>query len=155
MSKSVRRVEEAARQGGLDIRVAHMPEAMRTAAAAAQACGCSPDRIVKSLIFEGVESGKLVLILLNGADQLDLAQAHALFGEALVRADPKRVRAETGFAIGGVAPIGHKAPIAVWMDAHLLSHARVWAAAGTPNTVFEVAPHDLQRICKARLFRAG
>ena len=153
MSKSVRRVEEAARQAGLVIQVKHMPEATRTAAEAAQACGCTVDRIVKSLIFEGVESGDLVLVLLNGADQLDLSQARSHFGESLRRADPKRVRAETGFAIGGVAPIGHKAPIRVWMDAHLLNHARVWAAAGAPNAVFEVAPQDLQNACDATLFR--
>ena len=153
MSKSVRRVEEAARQAGLDIQVEHMPEATRSAAEAAQTCGCTVDRIVKSLIFEGVESGDLVLVLLNGADQLDLSQARSHFGESLRRADPKRVRAETGFAIGGVAPIGHKAPIRVWMDAHLLNHARVWAAAGAPNAVFEVAPQDLQNACDATLFR--
>ena len=153
MSKSLRRVEEAARQSGLDIRIMRMPEVTRTAEEAARACGCSVERIVKSLIFQGVESGDLVLVLLNGADRLELARTREWFGEALERADPKRVRAETGFAIGGVAPIGHKAPIRVWMDASLLDHARLWAAAGAPNAVFEVSPRDLQRACGAGLFR--
>ncbi len=153
MSKSLRRVEEAARQSGLDIRIMRMPEVTRTAEEAARACGCSVERIVKSLIFQGAESGDLVLVLLNGADRLELARTREWFGEALERADPKRVRAETGFAIGGVAPIGHKAPIRVWMDASLLDHARVWAAAGAPNAVFEVSPRDLQRACGAGLFR--
>ncbi len=153
MSKSVRRVEAAARQAGLKIDVIRMPDATRTAEQAASACGCTVDQIVKSMIFQGVESEALVLLLVSGAHRLDLGKAREIFGEPLRRADIKRVREETGFAIGGVAPIGHKVALRSWMDAALLEHAQVWAAAGAPNAVFQVEPEALRRAAGARVFR--
>jgi len=154
MSKSVRRVEQAAKQAGLGVQVMRMPDTTRTAEQAASACNCALGQIVKSMIFQEVESGELVLILLSGVHQLDMDRATLMIGEPLQRADAKRVRAETGFAIGGVAPIGHKAPIRAWMDAHLLKFARVWAAAGAPNAVFEVSPVQLQKAAEATVFEA-
>ncbi len=153
MSKSVRRVEAAARQAGLKIEVIRMPDATRTAEQAASACGCTVEQIVKSMIFQGVESDSLVLILVSGAHRLDLGKAREIFGEPLRRADINRVREETGFAIGGVAPIGHKVALRSWMDAALLEHAQVWAAAGAPNAVFQVEPEALRRAAGARVFR--
>jgi len=153
MSKSLRRVQEAAKSAGLEIRVQRMPETTRTAAQAASACGCAVEQIVKSMVFQGGTSGELLLVLLSGAHQLDLKNSPLVFGEALQRAEAKQIRAQTGFAIGGVAPIGHKSPIRVWMDQQLLEHDRVWAAAGTPNAVFEVAPKALLRATGATLFQ--
>lgn len=150
MSKSVKRVEQAARDEGLDITVRRMPDSTRTAADAARACDCEVAQIVKSLIFEGRESGALKLLLVSGAHEVDLTQARTLFGEDLTRADPKRVRAETGFAIGGVSPIGHLTAIDTWMDSALLRHDLVWAAAGAPNAVFSIAPKALQAAAGAR-----
>ncbi|NIY73433.1 YbaK/EbsC family protein [Marivivens donghaensis] len=144
MSKSVNRVQEAAKSLGLDVEVVRMPDSTRTAADAAKACGCEVGQIVKSMIFEGVESGDLKLLLVSGAHDVDLTTISDHVGEGLTRADPKRVREETGFAIGGVSPIGHLAPIATWMDDTLLSYQEVWAAAGAPNAVFRVAPDDLK-----------
>lgn len=83
------------------------------------------------------------LLLVSGAYSADPALAEAAAGEPLERADPKRVRAETGFAIGGVAPIGHLAPVSSWMDETLLAHPSIWAAAGAPDAVFEIAPQAL------------
>lgn len=149
MSKSVRRVEAAAAAAGQEIQVVRMPESTRTAEEAAKACGCDVAQIVKSLIFRGAETGALKLLLISGARQADLAKAAKIVGEPLERADARLVRDETGFAIGGVAPIGHKAPVATWIDENLLDHGTVWAAAGAPNAVFEIVPKTLAEMAGA------
>lgn len=145
MSKSVNRVKAAAEAAGLTIEILHMPDSTRTAAEAAIACGCDVAQIVKSLIFKGGETGTLKLLLVSGANQVDLEKAAALVGEPLERADPKDVREITGFAIGGVSPLGHLTPVATWMDESLLKFETVWAAAGAPNAVFEVTADALQK----------
>ena len=152
MSKSVKRVEHAAFDLSLDIVIQLMPDSTRTAQDAAAACGCDVGQITKSLVFEGCRSGDLKLLLVSGKHDVNLDDAEALFGEALTRADPKRVRNETGFAIGGVAPIGHLSPLTTWIDNALLQYATVWAAAGRPNAVFEVCPNVLKDATKARVF---
>ena len=149
MSKSVKRVEAAAAAAGQEIQVVRMPELTRTAEEAAKACGCDVAQIVKSLIFRGAETGALKLLLISGARQADLAKAAKVVGEPLERADARLVRDETGFATGGVAPIGHKAPVATWIDQSLLAHDAVWAAAGAPNAVFAIAPKALAEMAGA------
>ena len=144
MSKSVRRVERAAAELGLDIRVQRMGESTRTAEDAARSCGCDVAQIVKSLIFKGGESGDLILLLVSGANQADLELTSATVGEPLVRADANEVRARTGFAIGGVSPIGHLEAPRIWMDETLLNYPMVWAAAGAPDAVFEISPEALR-----------
>lgn len=144
MSKSVNRVKAAAEAAGLETEIVRMPDSTRTAADAAAACGCDVAQIVKSLIFKGGESGEMKLLLVSGANQVDLAKAATLVGEPLERADPNEVRAVTGFAIGGVSPLGHLTPVATWMDESLLGFEKVWAAAGAPNAVFEVTPSALR-----------
>lgn len=153
MSKSIKRVELAAQALGLEITIRKMPGTTRTAVDAADACDCTVGQIVKSMIFEGSETGTLKLLLVSGIHDVDLAQATALFGEPLIRADPKRIRTDTGFAIGGVSPIGHLSPIDTWMDVELLNHQIVWAAAGAPDTVFSVISADLQSATNACLFQ--
>lgn len=152
MSKSINRVTETAKALGLDITVQTMPETTRSAADAAQACGCAIGQIVKSLVFEGTRSGALKLVLVSGRHDLNLDLAVEVFGEPLKRADPKRVRAETGFAIGGVSPLGHLTQPDTWMDQDLLQYQGVWAAAGTPNAVFCVDPSRLARVLEAQIF---
>lgn len=155
MSKSIARVETAATEQGLDIEILRMPETTRTAQDAASACGCAVAQIVKSLIFKGAESGALKLLLVSGAHEVDLERAAAAVGEPLARADAKEVRAVTGFAIGGVAPIGHLTPIETWIDETLLTYPTVWAAAGAPNAVFEVAPKALAEAARAQTAPLG
>jgi len=145
MSKSVNRVKAAAEAAGLSVEILRMPDSTRTAAEAAAACGCDVAQIVKSLIFKGGETGELKLLLVSGANQVDLEKAAALVGEPLERADPNEVRSVTGFAIGGVSPLGHLTPVATWMDESLLKFETVWAAAGAPNAVFEVTADALQK----------
>lgn len=155
MSKSEARVKAAIEALGLDANILHMPASTRTAADAAIACNCDVAQIAKSMIFEGAETGALKLLIVSGAHQVDLDAAPQLFGEALIRADAKRVRKETGFAIGGVAPIGHLTAIETWMEDHLLEFPLVWAAAGTPSAVFSITPDALRTATKASLFTLG
>ncbi|SER08879.1 Cys-tRNA(Pro) deacylase, prolyl-tRNA editing enzyme YbaK/EbsC [Faunimonas pinastri] len=153
--KSTTRVKEAAAGAGLDIDILTMPESTRTAREAASACGCSEAQIVKSLVFQKKATGELVLLLVAGDRQVDLERAgHAVGGE-LERADAKRVREVTGFAIGGVSPLGHIAPIPIFMDPGLLEHDFVWAAAGAPNAVFRAEPQRLKTAVSAQLLPAA
>ena len=143
MSKSVKRVERAAADLGLSITVERMGESTRTAEDAARACGCEVARIVKSLIFQGEMSGDLILLLVSGSNRVDMDKAKAVVGEPLSRADANDVRARTGFAIGGVSPIGHLEAPRIWMDETLLAFPTIWAAAGAPDAVFEITPDAL------------
>jgi prolyl-tRNA editing enzyme YbaK/EbsC (Cys-tRNA(Pro) deacylase) len=143
MTGSIDRVSLAARDAGLKIEIRRMGESTRTAGDAARQCGCVVGQIVKSLIFEGKDTGRLVLFLVSGDRQLDLGKAGALVGEELKRADPRRIRDETGFAIGGVSPIGHKVAIPAYADRTLLAYDVVWAAAGAHDAVFSSEPGAL------------
>lgn len=143
MSKSINRVKQAAADAGLDIEILRMGESTRTAAEAASQCGCSVAQIVKSLVFQGEPSGRLYLFLVPGDRQLDLDKAASVVNEKLTRADPRHVRDETGFAIGGVSPLGHKTSIPVMADTSLLAHPVVWAAAGAHDAVFSSEPKAL------------
>lgn len=148
MSKSLARVAKAIEDIGLRAEILN-PGPSRTAEAAAAACGCDLDQIVKSLIFQG-ESGQIYLFLTAGGNRLDPDRAALLAGEALSRADAATVRAVTGFAIGGVAPVGHLTPPAIFADPRLRDFALVYAAAGTPDHVFSVEPGALIAACGAR-----
>lgn len=148
MSKSLARVIAALQAGGVDSPPLEMPGETRTAAQAATAAGCVLDQIVKSILFQGA-SGRLYLFLTAGGNQVDTARASALAGEALGRADAVTVRNVTGFAIGGVAPLGHLSPSPVWIDPQLLAFPTVWAAAGTPRHIFPIAPATLASLAGA------
>lgn len=149
MSKSLTRVTAALAAAGLAARPLEMAADTRTAEQAAAAVGCRLDQIAKSIIFSGRDTGRLVLFLTAGGNRVDPARASALAGEALGRADANAVRAQTGFAIGGVAPVGHLTPLAGFVDPRLFDFAQIWAAAGTPRHIFPIAPADLQRITGA------
>ncbi|MDF1726810.1 MAG: YbaK/EbsC family protein [Sulfitobacter sp.] len=152
MGKSTRRVAAAIEAAGLDCEIVTMPDSVRTAADAARAVDCAVGQIAKSMIFEGEQSGALRLLVVSGAHDVPLDRAADLFGEPLARADPNRVRKETGFAIGGVAPIGHLSEIETWMDQALMQYPVVWAAGGAPHALFAILPQDLARITGARPF---
>jgi prolyl-tRNA editing enzyme YbaK/EbsC (Cys-tRNA(Pro) deacylase) len=128
-----------------------MTEETRTAQMAADAVGCDLDQIAKSILFQGVETGRLMLFVTAGGNQVDPALASGLAGEPLGRADARRVREVTGFAIGGVSPVGHLTPLPVWMDPRLTEYPVVWGAAGTPRHVFGIAPQVLAVITGATI----
>ena len=151
MSRSVDRVVAAAAAAGLDIEVRRMGASTRTAEEAAAQCGCGVAQIVKSLVFQGTAPRKLYLFLVSGDRRLDDAKAAALAGEALQRADPRPVRDVTGFAIGGVAPIGHLVEIDAFADETLLQWPVVWAAAGAHDAVFSAEPKALVAAAKAKV----
>lgn len=142
-SASVARVRAGAAGLGLAIEPVRLAEGTRTAADAAAACGCAVDQIVKSIVFRVTGSDRHVLFLTAGGNRVDPGKAGALAGVPLEKADAAGVRAHTGFAIGGVSPIGHLTPIEAWFDPKLLAYAVIWAAAGTPHHVFSVAPRAL------------
>ena len=149
MSKSLKRVRRALEEAGLTPEIRET-ELARTAADAASAVGCEVDQIAKSIIFRGEQSGRAVLFLTAGGNRVDAAKAAGIAGEPLGKADAALVREQTGFAIGGVSPVGHLSPIRAWLDPRLAEFDTIWAAAGTPHHVFPVSPADLERITGAQ-----
>lgn len=148
---SMARVIAAAEQLGLGIELRTMAQSTRTAQDAADACGCEVGQIVKSLVFEDARSGGLVLLLVSGSHNADLDYISDRYGLNLKRCDGRRVRNETGFAIGGVAPIGHLKPLPVYFDDALLAYDTVWVAAGRPDSVFEIGTRALAGAVQAEV----
>jgi prolyl-tRNA editing enzyme YbaK/EbsC (Cys-tRNA(Pro) deacylase) len=132
---------------GIGVAVKRFPEGTRTAGDAARAVGCEVGQIVKSLVF--LAAGRPVVALVSGANRLDEALLAAAAGEPVAKADAELARAATGYAIGGVPPFGHATAVPVFMDRDLLGHAVVWAAAGRPDSVFEIAPERLRELSGA------
>lgn len=151
MSKSLKRVVRCLTEAGLKITPLEMPGETRTAQQAADAAGCALDQIAKSIIFQGETSGTAVLFVTAGGNQVDPARASAVAGEPLGKADAALIRAQTGFAIGGVAPIGHITPTRAFWDPRLSDFDVVYAAAGTPRHIFPIAPDVLLSLSGARV----
>ncbi|MBF9041968.1 YbaK/EbsC family protein [Rhodobacterales bacterium HKCCE4037] len=149
MSKSLKRVKRALDEAGLAVEVLEMADGTRTAADAAAAAGCELDQIAKSIIFRAETSGEAVLFVTAGGNQVDATKASAVAGEPLGKADAGLIRAQTGFAIGGVAPIGHLNPIRAWWDPRLSEFEVIYAAAGTPRHIFPIDPAKLKELSGA------
>jgi len=143
---SAQRVQDALRAAGFANTVVELPASARTAAEAAAAVGCEVGQIVKSLLFRAAKSGRAVLVAASGSHRVDERAVAAVVGEAIDRATPDFVREQTGFAIGGVPPIGHARPVVAVVDDALLAHAQIWAAAGHPHAVFSLSPEELVRM---------
>ncbi len=151
MSKSLKRVRAALEGHAIAAEIREMAQSTRTAAEAAEAADCELDQIVKSIIFRGENSGEAILFLTAGGHQVCPDKATSVAGEPLGTADAKLIRAQTGFAIGGVSPLGHLNPIRAFYDPRLCDFDKVWAAAGTPRHIFTADPHDIIRVCEAKL----
>lgn len=151
LPRACRIVEEAARALGLEIDIRIMPQSTRTAEEAAAACGTEVGAIVKSLVFAGAESGKPILLLVSGDNRVKEKLVAKAIGEKIARPDADFVRKATGFAIGGIPPFGHAEPLATFMDEDLMARDTVFAAAGSPNSVFPVTAAELQRATGAAL----
>lgn len=149
MSKSLKRVTRALLDAGFDITPTEMAEGTRTAADAAAAIGCAIDQIAKSIIF-AASPDEVVLFITAGGNKVDADKASRLAGAPLTRADATQIRAQTGFAIGGVSPIGLIQPVRSWFDPRLLDFSEVWPAAGTPRHVFAIPPGELQSLTGAQ-----
>ena len=146
LSSSAQKVQEALIKLGYDYLVVEFDESTRTAQEAADRVGCEVGQIVKSLIFKGKKSGKAILILTSGANRVDIKRIKAHAEETIGRAAPAFVRECTGFAIGGIPPLGHSHPIETYVDVDLLRFEEIWAAAGTPNSVFKMRSSDLEKM---------
>ncbi|GGE41687.1 YbaK/EbsC family protein [Actibacterium pelagium] len=150
MSKSLKRVRAALEAANLPDGIVEVGVA-RTAAEAASSVGCHVDQIAKSIIFRGEEDGLAWLFLTAGGNQVCADKASKLAKQTLGKADATLIRAQTGFAIGGVSPIGHLNPINAFIDPRLTEFTEVWAAAGTPRHVFPLSPKDLLELTKAEI----
>lgn len=151
MSKSLRRVMRALQEAGVDSTPVEMPDLTRTAEQAAAAAGCALDQIAKSVIFRDDVTGQAVLFITAGGNQVDADKASSLVGAPLGKADAALIRAQTGFAIGGVSPVGHLSPILAFFDDRLLDFDVVYAAAGTPRHIFPIDPRRLVDISGAQV----
>jgi prolyl-tRNA editing enzyme YbaK/EbsC (Cys-tRNA(Pro) deacylase) len=154
-NEGARRVQAALAAAGSSARLTVLPDSARTAAEAAAALGVQIGQIVKSLVFRDGPEGPGRLVLTSGANRVHEGRLGRALGVRLARADAAYVRAATGFAIGGVAPVGLATRIPVVMDAELFAYEVVWAAGGHPSVVFPIAPTALCEMLGARQMIVG
>lgn len=150
LSPSAQKIQNLLNAQGYNLTVIEHAESTRTAQEAADRAGCTLGQITKSLIFRGKDSGKPILVLTSGANRVNEKRITEYAGEHILRADADFVRAVTGFAIGGVPPLGHVEKMETYLDEDLLQYATIWAAAGTPNAIFELTPVQLQSMTGGR-----
>ena len=151
LSPSAQKIQDLLNSLGYHYTVIEHVESTRTAQEAADRAGCELGQIVKSLIFKGRESGKPILVLTSGANRVNEKRISEYAGEHISRADADFVRAVTGFAIGGVPPIGHNQKMETYLDEDFLQYPTIWAAAGTPNAIFELNTKDLQKMTDGKV----
>jgi prolyl-tRNA editing enzyme YbaK/EbsC (Cys-tRNA(Pro) deacylase) len=152
LKKSAQVVQEALYNKGLTVEVVELNSSARTAHEAASAIGCDVAQIVKSLLFRSETSDQPILILASGINRVNEKILESLLGEKIRKADADFTRLITGFAIGGVPPIGHKQTInIILIDKDLLRYEKLWAAAGTPHTVFCLPSHVLEDLTGGRV----
>lgn len=153
LKASAQRVQDALAAGGFDNQVIELEASTRTSAEAAAAVGCEVGQIAKSLIFKGKRSKKPILIIASGANRVDEKVMKAYVGERLSRPDADFVREQTGFAIGGVPPLGHAHSLETYIDQDLWRYDEIWAAAGHPNALFRLTPDELAAMTGGRVVR--
>jgi len=153
LKKSIAKVQAALEEFGYELDIIEFSSSTRTAREAAEAIGCMVGQIAKSLIFKGKTSQKPVLIIASGTNRVNEKLAKEYIGEELEKADAEFVLEHTGFAIGGVPPVGHIKPINAFIDEDLLQYDEIWAAAGTPNAVFKLTPKILVEITKGKVIK--
>lgn len=148
LKPSAQRVQDALTERGFTNQVIELADSARTAAEAAAAMGCAVGQIAKSLIFQGKASGAPILIIASGANRVNEKHVATYLGEKLTKPDADFVREQTGFAIGGIPPIGHSQPLKTLIDEDLLQYELIWAAAGHPNALFSLTPAELVRMAE-------
>ncbi len=155
LKPSAQKVQDALAARGFSNAVVELPDSTRSAAEAAAAVGCDVGQIVKSLVFRARQSGRAVLVVASGAHRVDEKRIAELVGEPIGKADADFVREQTGFAIGGVPPLGHARELVALVDEDLLKLERIWAAAGHPNAVFSLTPAELVAMTGGRVARVA
>jgi prolyl-tRNA editing enzyme YbaK/EbsC (Cys-tRNA(Pro) deacylase) len=151
LTATAQRVQDALKALGVATQVVELAASTRTAAEAAQAIGCRVEQIAKSLVFRGLSTNRPVLAIVSGMNRVDEERLGELIAEVVAKADADFVRQRTGYAIGGVPPVGHLESLACLIDQDLFQCDTIWAAAGTPRAVFRLTPMDLQRITGGRV----
>jgi prolyl-tRNA editing enzyme YbaK/EbsC (Cys-tRNA(Pro) deacylase) len=151
LSSSAQKVQDALKALGFAQQVIELPQATRSAAAAAQAVGCEVGQIVKSLILKSRRTKRPILVAASGSNRVSEKKIAELVSEAVEMADADFVRQQTGFAIGGVPPLGHLKRLEAFVDEDLLQYGEIWAAAGNPNAVFRLTPADLVQMTGGRV----
>ena len=146
LSASAQKVQDALIASGVECTVHELPESTRSAQEAAQAVGCEIGQIVKSLIFQGKTSKQAILVLTSGANRVNEKRIGEILSEPIKKASADFVREKTGFAIGGVPPVGHRETLRTFIDEDLLQHEEIWAAAGTPHALFKLRSTDLEKL---------
>jgi prolyl-tRNA editing enzyme YbaK/EbsC (Cys-tRNA(Pro) deacylase) len=153
LSPSAQKVQDALNTLGYSFMVIESELHTRTAQQAADAVGCTLGQITKSLIFKGQVTGKPILVLTSGINRVDEARISTYAKEPIGRADPDFVRTATGFAIGGIPPVAHTQQMETYLDEDLMQYKSIWAAAGTPNSLFELTPAALKTMTGGRVAR--
>jgi prolyl-tRNA editing enzyme YbaK/EbsC (Cys-tRNA(Pro) deacylase) len=153
LSPSAQKIQNLLLSLGYNYTVIEHIESTRTAQEAADRAGCKLGQIVKSLIFKGKQTGNPILVLTSGANRVDEKRIREYAGEGIGKADADFVRAVTGYAIGGVPPLGHTQKMETYLDEDFLQFETVWAAAGNPNAIFELPSTDLVKITDAKVVR--
>lgn len=146
LSASARKVQDTLNARGVSCEVVELPSSTRTAQQAAASVGCSVGQIVKSLIFRAERSNRAILVAASGSNRVNEKKLSEWISEPLGRADADFVREKTGFAIGGVPPVGHKDELLTFIDKDLFDYDIIWAAAGTPHAVFKLTPNELKQM---------
>lgn len=143
LSSSTQKVQNTLRALGLNNEVRELPATTKSAAEAATAIGCQVAQIAKSLVFKTRTSGKPILVIASGVNRVNEKKISGFLGEPIERADADFVHEKTGFAIGGVPPVGHSEKLQTFIDKDLLQYETIWAAGGNPNAVFQLTPAEL------------
>ena len=151
LKPSAQKVQDALHARGYANQVIEFSESTRTSAEAAAAVGCTVGQIAKSLIFRGHASERPILIIASGANRVHEKRTGQQIGEKLDKADADFVRTSTGYAIGGIPPLGHTEELATYIDQDLLQYTVIWAAAGHSNAVFQLTPDELVTITGGRV----
>ncbi|NMB45480.1 MAG: YbaK/EbsC family protein [Firmicutes bacterium] len=153
MSSSAQRFQEVLARSGIAAKVLELPQSTRTAREAAVALDCDMAQIAKSLIFRRLDTDEPVLVVASGPNRVDEEIISAFVGAPIAMADGSFVRCSTGYAIGGVPPLGHNTPLETVIDQDLLNFEFIWAAAGTPRSVFSITPQQLVKVTQGRVLR--
>ncbi len=143
LRKKAKRVQVLLEAKGFAFKVRELPDSTRTAKDAAGAIGCAEAQIAKSLVFMDANTGDPILVIASGTNRVNVDTIEKSVGKKLIQAKGKKIKTMTGFAIGGIPPVGHDTPLFTILDPDLKKHDQIWAAAGTPNAVFQLNPHDL------------
>lgn len=153
LPESARRVQAFLASKGIDSQVIELPESTRTSAEAARAIGCEVAHIAKSLVFRAAKTGRSILVIASGSNRVNEGEIARQIAEPIEKASPEFVREKTGYAIGGVPPVAHAHEPVIFIDQDLQTYSAIWAAAGTPRTVFRITPEDLIGVTGGRVIR--